>query len=242
MYGLFIGNNVFVFVPFFISLVAEINSQGRWDQPHSSESVLWLLMTWWHQDPGHQQAGYWPSLHRILPYLDRKDKMTVELILEKYNWGCICKQILDCLQQTLSDIDYYTESRLVDNFFVTGCQNDIWCSQWQMLNPNYNILISVDGEELLMHWRYRSLALKAGYRWFSARKLSDIDYYTESRLVDNFFVTGCQNDNIWCSQWQMLNPNYNILISVDGEELLMHWRYRSLALKAGYRWVSARKM
>ena len=28
-----------------------------------SKSILWLLVTWWCKEPGHQQASYWPTVY-----------------------------------------------------------------------------------------------------------------------------------------------------------------------------------
>ena len=34
---------------------------------HHTQSITWLLMSWWHKEPGHQQPWYWPSSHRTIP-------------------------------------------------------------------------------------------------------------------------------------------------------------------------------
>ena len=34
---------------------------------YPAESIPWLLMTWWHKEPGHQQARCWPNWKRKLP-------------------------------------------------------------------------------------------------------------------------------------------------------------------------------
>ena len=39
--------------------VVEIHSQGREQYFHCMQSITWLLMPWWHKEPGHQQPWYW---------------------------------------------------------------------------------------------------------------------------------------------------------------------------------------
>ena len=37
-------------------------SQRRPEQPYCTQSILWLLMGWQFQEPGHQPSWYWPTL------------------------------------------------------------------------------------------------------------------------------------------------------------------------------------
>ena len=41
--------------------VLKILPQVRAGPTYSTWSISWLLMSWWHKEPGHQQSWYWPS-------------------------------------------------------------------------------------------------------------------------------------------------------------------------------------
>ena len=44
----------------------------------SAESITWLLMAWWHKEPGHQQPWYWPSNSIIFQF--QKDQL-IKIVL-----------------------------------------------------------------------------------------------------------------------------------------------------------------
>ena len=35
-----------------------------YERKESAYSIIWLLMTWWRKEPGHEQRWYWPYLTR----------------------------------------------------------------------------------------------------------------------------------------------------------------------------------
>ena len=41
--------------------VVEIPPRVRQGAAYSTKSISWLLMSWGHKEPGHQQPWYWPS-------------------------------------------------------------------------------------------------------------------------------------------------------------------------------------
>ena len=43
-----------------------VNSQGRQEHPHFIWSKSWLLMTWCHLEPRHQQSRYWFNSSAII--------------------------------------------------------------------------------------------------------------------------------------------------------------------------------
>ena len=47
------------------SQVIETHFQDRQEYPHFTQSLLWLLMAWWHKEPSPQQPWYFPSLLEI---------------------------------------------------------------------------------------------------------------------------------------------------------------------------------
>ena len=53
-------------------MIVEILPDWRQTFIYSTSSVPWLIMTWRHKKPGHQQQWYWPSYHGIFRFQFQK--------------------------------------------------------------------------------------------------------------------------------------------------------------------------
>ena len=63
--------NMFAFLSFLnteIAQIIEILQLWRQGAVSSVSSIPWLLMTWWHKEPRHQQPWYWPICLGIFPF------------------------------------------------------------------------------------------------------------------------------------------------------------------------------
>ena len=67
----FLRENINIYLHFMSFLhtnkiqVAEIPTGVRRRPAYSTQSILWLLMSWRRKEPGHQQPWYWPSLTEL---------------------------------------------------------------------------------------------------------------------------------------------------------------------------------
>ena len=55
-----------------VTQVLKILTQVRPGLTYSTQSISWLLMSWRHKEPGHQQPWYWPSQTKITRSLQVK--------------------------------------------------------------------------------------------------------------------------------------------------------------------------
>ena len=65
---------MFIYISGFIWHGKDIWNPSSWQTRHICLTYLftWLLITWWHDNPGHQQLCHWPTYPGIFQFQHRK--------------------------------------------------------------------------------------------------------------------------------------------------------------------------
>ena len=70
-----------LFIHYKMVQIFEILFHGNERSTYCTLSISWLLITWWHKDPGHHRPLYWPSLLRRICFSNANDNC--------WNWSIL---------------------------------------------------------------------------------------------------------------------------------------------------------
>ena len=114
--------------------VVEILPQVRQGPTYSTESVSWVLMSWWRKEPGHQQPWYWPSETE----LTRSPHINGYNSVDSSHWQQNCQS-----QIRIRCLFDGQNTNMFIHLSINKMDAILWIPFWNVFSWMYRILIKI---------------------------------------------------------------------------------------------------